>query len=336
MAHMYTIRHPVKNDNGSTEYLEIKIGLIRIDRLIPHEKTRKEELDKLKNTLKQSNFLWHPVIVDRTSFVILDGTHRVMACKELGFKFIGAAFFDAMNESVKIGKWNRTFYSGNYPDNTQKFVEQLGFTTEIAKYKLPDNPDCFYHWDDIIKERNGHGALIDLKGKQTILVAKEEKKAKEKFDDIRNMEKAFIASGYTMSCLSYKKIIGGLDKYKFDFIFIPPRLEKEEIFDTAQSGKVFTPKVSRFYLPVRPLFADFPIEMFCYDGGKSLDEICRSRNEELIDALAEKTLDKIKGGITLERFYQEDYIYMFDLEKRTDLYKKFKNRIESRRAESNR
>ena len=52
--------------------------------LLPHEALEPERLAELRISLGHNGVLYHPVIADRDSLVILDGHHRVQILRELG------------------------------------------------------------------------------------------------------------------------------------------------------------------------------------------------------------------------------------------------------------
>lgn len=50
-----------------------------------HEETIPELLERLTQHIQLDGYVKHPIIVDEKSFVVLDGTHRVVALKKLGY-----------------------------------------------------------------------------------------------------------------------------------------------------------------------------------------------------------------------------------------------------------
>ncbi len=62
----------------------LAFGFVNNGVLLPHEALEPERLEELRVSLGQKGILYHPVIADRDSLVILDGHHRVQILRELG------------------------------------------------------------------------------------------------------------------------------------------------------------------------------------------------------------------------------------------------------------
>lgn len=65
-----------------------KIKLIPLELLKPHEKIYAVKKKNLIQDFKKRGIIINPVVADGKTFVILDGHHRVAACKQMGLKKI--------------------------------------------------------------------------------------------------------------------------------------------------------------------------------------------------------------------------------------------------------
>jgi len=78
------------------------ITLIEINKLKSHETVEQKRLAKLIRRIKKGGHLKNPIVVDRTSFVVLDGHHRIAVLKLLGCKKIPAFLVDYKSKDVRV------------------------------------------------------------------------------------------------------------------------------------------------------------------------------------------------------------------------------------------
>ncbi|MEM2117480.1 MAG: ParB N-terminal domain-containing protein [Candidatus Bathyarchaeia archaeon] len=88
-----------------TEKSNLKIALLPIDELRPHEKGSPIYLELLKQEILKDGVLKYPIIADEKTHVILDGMHRWLALKSLGYTLIPVILVDACNNpEIRVGK----------------------------------------------------------------------------------------------------------------------------------------------------------------------------------------------------------------------------------------
>ena len=75
-------------DTVLIERSELKTTLLPIDTLKPHEKGSPLYLKMLRKELLEDGVLRYPIVVDEKTLVILDGMHRWLALKSLGYTLI--------------------------------------------------------------------------------------------------------------------------------------------------------------------------------------------------------------------------------------------------------
>lgn len=83
-------------------YSNMKIKLIEIKKLKPHEKTNLARLKKLKKRVLIDGKIKNPVIIDRKSLTILDGHHRVETVRLLGLNKIPAYLVNYNDSKIKV------------------------------------------------------------------------------------------------------------------------------------------------------------------------------------------------------------------------------------------
>ena len=103
-SYPYTIYH---------EKLSLHLKIVDINSLFLHEETIPEMLENLAAEIRMDETLRHPVIVDKESFVVLDGMHRVAALKLLSCRRIPACLVNYKSPSISVGAWYRTITAAN-------------------------------------------------------------------------------------------------------------------------------------------------------------------------------------------------------------------------------
>jgi Ni,Fe-hydrogenase maturation factor len=82
-----------------------RVTLLRVDQLKPHEKGSPLYLELLRKEILKDNVLKHPIIADEQTHVILDGMHRWLALKSLGYELIPVILVDVFkNQKIHVGK----------------------------------------------------------------------------------------------------------------------------------------------------------------------------------------------------------------------------------------
>ncbi len=79
-----------------------KIILVRIDKLIGHERVSSTRLRAVRSAIHTDGVVRRPVIVERNSEVILDGHHRVRALRDLGAKRVPVAYVRYSDTNVRV------------------------------------------------------------------------------------------------------------------------------------------------------------------------------------------------------------------------------------------
>jgi len=82
-----------------------KVTLLRVDQLRPHEKGSPVYLELLRKEILDDGMLKYPIIADEKTHVILDGMHRWLALKSLGYELIPVILIDVFrNKKIHVGK----------------------------------------------------------------------------------------------------------------------------------------------------------------------------------------------------------------------------------------
>jgi hypothetical protein len=83
----------------------VDIVFIRIEELREHEEIRPDYLEELKNEILSDGMLKMPIAVDRITYIILDGHHRLHALKKIGCKKIPVILVDYQSPEIEVIPW---------------------------------------------------------------------------------------------------------------------------------------------------------------------------------------------------------------------------------------
>ena len=83
----------------------VDIVFIRIEELREHEEIRPDYLEELKNEILSDGMLKMPIAVDRDTYIILDGHHRLHALKRIGCKKIPVILVDYQSAEIEVIPW---------------------------------------------------------------------------------------------------------------------------------------------------------------------------------------------------------------------------------------
>ena len=86
---------------------------------------------KLVQTFKNDLYAKHPILVDRETLVVLDGTHRIWAFKHVGYKLIPICFINYKNSNIKVKSWFRTIIKRQKTSkDVLTDIKELGYTLQ--------------------------------------------------------------------------------------------------------------------------------------------------------------------------------------------------------------
>lgn len=310
---MYRIMHKIRTSEG-LKGLELELGLEDIDNLHLHEETKPKALDKLKTSIGKARFLWHPIIVDRDSKVILDGMHRATALKVLGFRYIPCLFVDVMHPSIKLNKWDRIFLSEDNravgKDHILNILKALSLSYETSRGKF----ECI-ETEEAWLDSNGMAIALLYLPKENVWVRVFKDtiiEAKDAYDIIGEIERRIATQRFSLEHVARETTKTMLREHEVACVMFPRRLSKTEVINVASEGKVFIPKATRFVLPVRVMFMNVPINLLMDKEIEGRKFTLAERNEILEKILIQKNLYKIRGKIFVDRHYDEPCLYIFE------------------------
>jgi len=116
------------------EKSNLKIVLVPIDELKPHEKGSPLYLELLEQEILRDCVLKYPIIADEKTHVILDGMHRWLALKSLGYTLIPVMLIDAFqNPKIRVGRRRIHRYVSDSDEITIEEVISAGLNGRLMK-----------------------------------------------------------------------------------------------------------------------------------------------------------------------------------------------------------
>ena len=268
--------------------IRILITLRKTSDLRPHEETVAEDLKKLVNALRENPVLRHPIIADRITGTVLDGTHRLAAVKQLKRNFIPSALVDYNDPQITIERWFRQF-SGSNLQNLEKDLMQL----DPRKVSLDE---C----EDGLSKRRWYATIEKPKSYLAFPVRSPD--PYQMVQDSHRIEVTARKQGARITYQDNKDLETGDSE---SLVMSTIKLEKKEIVETVKKGKLFPPKSTRHLVPSRPLGGGVPIDWL---QGSDFSE-AQSRYQEFIQSRKVKRLPE--GSRVGSRRYLEE-VFLFE------------------------
>jgi len=81
------------------------IVYLKIEELKEHEEIRPDYCEALKNEILTDGILKMPIAIDKNTYIILDGHHRLQALKRIGCTRIPCVLVDYQSPQIKVIPW---------------------------------------------------------------------------------------------------------------------------------------------------------------------------------------------------------------------------------------
>ena len=223
--------------------IPITLSLRPIQSLKPHEEVVTYELGLIIHDLERENLLRHPLIVDQSTGVILDGTHRLAALKALDCRLAPCALVEYNDPRILVERWYRIITGSDI----ESFVKQAENQTRKVKTDA-EAEECLALRECYASIEDGNSYHVfpctNLAPLELIRAAfKIEQTAKENGLKVKYVDAKRESSSSNRLILST----------------VP--LKKSEIVKAALAGLAFPPKTTRHIIPSRPLGTSTPLEL---------------------------------------------------------------------------
>lgn len=122
---------------SKVKHQPLQISLVNLSELREHEETEPVYLEKLKKQIQRDRTLKRPIIVDKTTKIILDGHFRFNVLKELGYSKIPTYFLDYRSSDIVVSAWR----------DGEKITKEDVIKAGLTRMKLP--PKTSKHMFDL-------------------------------------------------------------------------------------------------------------------------------------------------------------------------------------------
>ena len=223
--------------------IPILITLRKTSDLKPHEETVAEDLNRLVNALRDNPVLRHPIIADRRTGIVLDGTHRLAAIKQLKCNFIPSALVDYDDAQITIERWFRLF-SGSNVRNLENHLRQL-------KPREVSHDEC----EDGLSKRRWYATV-----EKTMSCLAFPVRRPSPYEMVRDSHDIEMAARQQGVSIAYQDNKDTGPRDTASLVMSTIKIEKKEVVETVKKGKLFPPKSTRHLVPSRPLGGGVPID----------------------------------------------------------------------------
>ena len=286
----------------NTGSLELKLEVVPVESLLPHEATLPHIVNKLILEFTNLVQLQNPIIIDEND-ILLDGNHRVFVYKKLRFKYISVCKINYFNKNVKLRYWYRLLKNMKSVDLLKQVVEDMnGSVTQVTDKKTLKK----------VLENNSLNCGIQQGDFYAAISFNEDSvnDAVSAYDFLEKIQNKLLKKGVTLKYIpdQYVHERKFHDEVKDDEVVIwTPQITKEMVVDAAKKGKVFAPRTTRHLIPSRPINVNVP--SYWFKENISLEEI----NKRFSTFLENKHIKRFgPGQVIAGRYYGEELFIYFD------------------------
>lgn len=224
--------------------LRLAIDVVSIRYLHSHEEILQPLLNKLMERIKQDQFIKHPIIVDEDTLTILDGVHRLVALKNLGYKWIPICLVNYKNPKIRVSCWYRTI---------SNLKQEGGLPILLGQLQLKAIETTQKAAEEAVKSGNAPVAILTRQNGSVI--KSKPMTLRQQYNLVKRIEEA----GATINYNKPDDAKSFLKKGIVDAVIVVPQVNKEAVVDAALKKKVFARKTTRHVIPGRPLSLTIPL-----------------------------------------------------------------------------
>lgn len=277
------------------EQLTLDIVMVEISSVHLHEQTIPEATEELARWLERDGFMRDPIIVDRNSLVVLDGTHRVAAAKRIGCVRLPVCLVDYDSPYILIDTWYRGFKDTSFSSVTDMI--------RGCRYDLSpiDNESA----DEEVERRRAIGFLSD--STTYVLISNTELNVHQSYRAVSNIEREARKSSMIIRYETARDATAKLGAGQLDAILGPRKITKDDVKRCSTRDDPFPHKATRHMIPTRPLRIDIPLELL-RDKTSRLEDL----NKKLVESLEARNLNKLPPGALIEGRRYEEEVFVFE------------------------
>ena len=273
------------------EGLVLDIALVETDKLLIHEEIIPFRLNKLKASIERDGVQSAPIIVDRSTHVVLDGMHRTAIMNELGCRFTCVCLLDYFDPTISIQRWCRIIPAPFSKVDAEKLLKELDLRLE--PYDLVKSPD-----DD--------GGLLLIFKDTGYRIVSDSCDLLDVFKKSYQLERRLQEWGYVVQHCTESEAKEDLTSGSYEASIYLPKIEKKEVVELATENKILTPKATRHKLPARPVAVNVPLTLL-RDQKISIEDA----NKRLAEMLKGKKITRYDPGVEWMGRTYDEVLYVF-------------------------
>ncbi len=267
--------------------LPILLTLKPLRDLKAHEQTVSEDLHVLVSSLQKDPVLRHPIVVDKTTGLVLDGTHRLAALAETGCQFAPCALIDYNDSRIILERWFRVIEGVELREYLSR-IPNIDWKTSTPREA-----------QELLLLRECYAALQD--NKLCVVFPKLEKDPGSLVSRAFEIERKARQNGLKIVFSDENEI----PTNERGFVLSSIKMEKPEVLLHAMNKSPFPPKTTRHIIPSRPLGVNVPTEWL----KSGTLEVAR---QSFVKHLRTKRVTRLAEGSWVgSRRYQEE-LFLFE------------------------
>ncbi len=224
---------------------KIRLELLSIAELKPHEETVGHFSDDLVTRIIKEGIQRDPIIVDEKSNVVLDGMHRLQVLRKIGARFVVANLLDYSSGEVKLSRWSRVV----------RAPSPAIFNRLIADLEMKKDPTS--------KSDSSQRVRVWHRGE---MFASTPTSFAEVCASMRRFDSSVTAAGGRVEFMDEETFHIGTDETDVA-VLLTPVLLKSQVIHAGTSGMLLPPKSTMHVFPLRPVGVDYPVKNLSADSG---------------------------------------------------------------------
>ena len=264
-----------------------------------HEMVLPDFIRNLKASIVQDGIVKDPIVIDGETLVVLDGMHRVVALRELGYSYVPCCLIDYKLPEVQLGAWYRLITGGTSAAQLVKLVQSTSSDLILTEAD-------FDNFDEIVEKEKPLGAILNS-NRAWLVTTKKSLGCKEEYDVIYEIEGKLRSTNLKITYQTESDAKAQIQNDKSATCLVVPTLTKDDVLRVALKGEVFAPKATRHVFPFRILGLNVPLELLDAKRNKLTEA-----NEKLQRVLSSRRLVKLPGGQLVNGRRYEEPIYIFE------------------------
>jgi hypothetical protein len=217
------------------------LRIVPLSSLIPHEKVIHENSERIKESMNSEGIQKDPIIVEKDTLIVLDGTHRMNAMKEIGLEYAVCYLLPYSSESIKLERWVRTV--PNVGKEIEYLLEALDVNEKVSvekAYEMTEKNSVAF-----LSERN-----CFIKSFNNIQSA---------YSLIERFEQATKVIGLKTGYIREDEVDIAMKENKI--VILGPRIKKQDVVEAARRGNLLPPKTTHHIIDPRPVSIRYPVNL---------------------------------------------------------------------------